>query len=540
MQNPAKITSSPTILNMKGREERVGGIFEQVLSNNFLSRALPEIKNQRKEKRSTLVGKFRRVSISSVKDNSSSDDGCNKLSDALPAFRKLNINSESGSVSMSSTFDELDQPYSRKSQGSLDSQDHHLNKSDFQQDKKEGFGRRLSFSPPLCVQRTNDSHQDYIDHDASSDSRQVSLPSLPLSASSSCRNSAQSSPSRLRSSRLGSPKHSRRVPISAVKPVDDVSNLNQQLLDALQRGGFTESYSIEKPNISPSLTPLRSPSPSRIPLHSKLKVSLPPDSIALFTPDHLLSTNGLGSVKVNTLAKSPGGRNTAARRSHSIYLLPGSRGGNGKIDKVAETFAELTNKMDCNLAKEEMIVRSDERQRRRSEILSRRVVRTGSTAVATLNACLDVQKKFDEISLKDKTEKSESRRKFWMKVVSALSVAELLVHDLPARLISYRRSKHLRKCSQIILRLFLNHRKMRFQLIKKILSVHIEKGGGKGELKTVAEILTPLVSLLTMIMYYDLSIPFILILYLHYSCLLLIILTSSLKSTYIFRLLDGV
>lgn len=498
MQNQAKITSSPTILNMKGREERVGGIFEQVLSNNFLSRALPEIKNQRKEERSTLVGKFRRVSISSVKDNSSSDDGCNKLSDALPAFRKLNSNSESGSASISSIFDEFDPPYSRKSQGSLESQEHHLNKSDFQQVKKEGFGRRLSFSPPLCVQKTNDSHQDYIDLDASSDSRQLSLPSLPLSESSSCRNSGQSSPSRLRSSRLGSPKHSRRVSISASKPIDDVSNLNQQLLDALQRGGFTESYSIEKPNISPSLTPLRSPSPSRILLHSKLKVSLPSDSIALFTPDHLLSTNGLGSVKGNTLAKSPGGRNTAARRSHSIYLLPG-RGGNGEIDRVADTLVYLANKIDCNLAKEEMIVRSDERQRRRSEILSRRLVRTGSTAVATLSACLDVQKKFDEISLKDRTEKSVSRRKFWMKVVSALSVAELLVHDLPARLISYRRSKHLRKCSQIISRLFLNHRKMRFQLIKKKLSVQTEKRGGKGELRTAAEILTPLVSFRTAI-----------------------------------------
>lgn len=485
--NRTKVISPPTILNRKDKEQRGGGIIEQVLNINFLPGALPGIKNQSTDKRSTLVGKGRRVSVSSTKDNSSSDDGCSKLSDALPYFIKLNTNSESETVSHSSTFDEFDQAYSRRSHSSVDLQDYPLNKSDFLQDKKEGFGRRLSFSPSLCATSTNDSRDDVTDQavcDASADLLLL------------CRNSAQNSPLRMRY-RPGSPKQSRRVSISETKSIDDVSNLNQQLLDALQRGGFTESYRKEVPAISPSFTPLRTPSPNRsAPLskYNNLRVILPHDPNTLLTPDHLLRMNGLNSLKVSTSAKSPTIPKTVARRPHSIYLTPGIKGVSTKVEKITDTLVDAT-KIDCNHGKEEMIIRADERQRRRSEILSRRMIRRDSTAVAALSACLYVQKKFDEIAVKDnKTGKSESRRQFWFKVISMLSAAEHMVENLPTRLMNYRKFKHMEKSSQIILRIFLKHREMRFHLIKQKLSSSFMKKGKLGKLRVHADILRPLVS----------------------------------------------
>ena len=485
MPNRTKVISPPTILNRKDKEQRGGGIIEQVLDSNFLPGALPDIRNQSKDKRSNLVGKGRRVSISSTKDNSSGDDGCSKLSDALPSFIKLNTNSGSETVSHSSTFDEFDQAYVRRSHSSVDFQDYPLNKSEFLQDKKEGFGRRLSFSPSLCA--TNDSRDDVADQavcDAEADS--LSL----------YRNSAQNSPLRLRY-QPGSPKQSRRVSISETKSIDDVSNLNQQLLDALQRGGFTESYRKEVPAISPSFTPLRTPSPNRsAPLskYNNLRVILPHDQHTLLTPDHLLRMNGLNSLKVSTSAKSPIVPKTVARRPHSIYLTPGIKGVSTKVEKISDALVDTT-KIDYNHGKEEMIIRADERQRRRSEILSRRNVRRDSTAVAALSACLYVQKKFDEIAIKDnKTGKSESRRQFWLKVVSMLSAAEHMVENLPTRLMSYRKFKHMEKSSQIILKIFLKHREMRFHMIKQKLSSSFIKKRKLGEFRAHADILRPLVS----------------------------------------------
>ena len=413
-------------------------------------------------------------------------DSTEELSNALPTISRLHqypgsFNStESGPPSRASPCDELDQQQCRaprRLSGLNESQrgilaDHEEEYDGFM--KLRTSTSRTSFNNPLNIQ--NEHYRFQSKHSSH-------CSSLPGSR----RGSAQNSPARNRGSLSNTPLRTRLNSGEVLESLTDGSELRVKIIEALQRGKFSNSPThadvrrlsgsvTNSSHASPSLTPLLTPSPMRASRNNSNfpAVSAHIDSVSTphsYTHVHD-TTKGMASIIFDSQPGTASSLKTSkpiGRRSLNATLSENSFHHYSDRDSVDVEVTLDMVKMSCNRTKEEMSVRADERNRRRSEVLSRREERRGSDADKTESVALSLQEKSERGAKKIANTEAEFRRHFWTKVISLTSVGNFVTKNLEQQLIDRGIYKIKMTAARVITRMFVHDRTRRVAAIRKIL-----------------------------------------------------------------------